>query len=151
MEPTIAESARRKMYEEMGQLVNVPTGHTVAIVPEGATVPISSVSDCIRITDNPNAPGCMVVDKYKIHPYRQKELVARLATRLPTIRVTTHDIRCIRKVHAAVVETDGYVWIPPHSSPHYSEQMVDWIVAKISDDSGFLERTRDVFRSEAAA
>jgi hypothetical protein len=147
----VAASARQKMHEEMGKLVSVPGGHSVQIVPDGATVQVPSVADRVRVTDDPSAPGCVVVDRFTTHPHRQKELIARLVTRLPAFRVNQFDVLCVRRVYAAEIDAKGFVYMPAHSSAHYSDKFVDWIAGKIGDDPAFLDKTRGAYKQVRAA
>ncbi len=146
----IADAARRKMYEDMGSLVTVPDGHRVAIIPAGATVPVPTVTDCLRITDDPTAPGCVVLDKFKTHPHRQKDLIARLTTRLPGCKFDQFDVQCIRKIYGSEIEAKGLIYHPPHSAAYFSDGLSDWIAGKIGEDPAFLEKTRAACKKGAA-
>ena len=55
-------------------------------------------STAIRLTTDQNAPTLSVMQTDKLYPYRQKEIVKRLAERFE-ITVSGHDLQCVRRVH----------------------------------------------------
>lgn len=143
--------ARQEFAAQIGKFAVVPDGHTIKVLPPGVVVSGTSPTGSVRITDDPNAPVAVVVDKFKTHPHRQTELVKRLATRIPGCRANGHDIWCIRKVYASEIEAKGYVYHPPHSSPHYADEFAEWIIGRIGEDSAFLEKTRAVCKRASVA
>lgn len=147
----VSDSARRRMYEDMGKIVSVPPGHSVQIVPEGVAAQVPTLAERVRITDDPTAPGCVVVDKFKTHPYRRKDLIEQLVTRIQGASVIGFDIQCIRKVYEPELRQLDLVYEPPHASPHYSDALVDWIGARINENPRFVEDTRAKYRQPAAA
>ena len=147
----VSDSARRRMYEDMGKIVSVPAGHSIQIVPEGAAAQVPTLAERVRLTDDPTAPGCVVVDKFTTHPHRQKELIAQLATRLPECRFNQFDVQCVRRVYAEEIGAKGFVYVPPHSSAHFSDGLVDWIAGKIGEDPAFLDKTRAANKQGRAA
>ncbi|MGH7245214.1 MAG: RNA-binding domain-containing protein [Phycisphaerales bacterium] len=147
----IRSSARQVFAAEIGRFAVVPPGHTIQVLAPGSVVTGSAPEQRVRVTDDPDAPGAVIVDRFRTHPHRQKELVQRLATRLPGHRVNGHDIACIRKVYATEIESKGFLYLPPHSSRHYSEGFADWIVGRIEADPNFLDKTRQRCKLATAA
>ena len=142
MAERIRTAARKEFAEQIGQFAVVPEGHTIQVLPPGAVVTASTSNNAVRLTNDPTAPSAVVLDKFTTHPHRQRELVSRLANRIHGCRANGHDIVCIRKVFASEIEAKGYVYMPPHSSPHYADEFVDWIAGRIEDDPAFFEKTR---------
>ncbi len=130
------------MHDDIGQIVNMPEGHTVAFVSRAMPDSSQPPPHAVRVTDDPTAPFGIVIDRNHTHPYRQKEVIARLATLLPGRRINQHDMQCVRKVFADEIEAGGFVYRPLHSSAQYSEGLVDWIVGKASEDPSFFESAR---------
>lgn len=147
----VRHQARHEFWTQISQISVMPQGHAIHILPQGSVVTTKVPTDTVRITTDADAPAAMVVDKFKTHPYRMTELVKRLATRLPQTRTTTHDITCIRKVYADEIESKGFMYSPPHSSPHYSEQFAEWIVGQVNRDAGFMDKTRARCKARDAA
>lgn len=88
---------------------------------------------------------------FKTHPHRQRELLKRLAVRLPTFKVNQHDMQSIRRAFAAEIESKGLVYVPLHNSAHFSEGLVDRIAGKIESDPGSLEQTKAKCKRGTAA
>lgn len=142
---------RQEFAAQIGKFAVVPPGHTIQVLAPGAVVSSSAPAGAVRITDDPSAPAAIVVDKFKTHPHRQRELVQRLATRIPGCRANGHDITCIRKLYASEIEAKGFIYNPPHSSPHYSDDFAEWIVGRIGSDPAFLDKTRAALKQGNAA
>lgn len=142
----IRNEARREFAEQIGQFAVLPAGHMVQVVPTNGHLTQSGPSQAIRVTDDPSATTAVVIDKFVTHPHRQRDLIARLATKIPGCRANTHDIVCIRKVHASEIEEKRFIYRPPHASPHYSNEFADWIAGRIESDPAFLEKTRSAAR-----
>lgn len=147
----IRNLARQEFAAQIGQFAVVPEGHTIQILPPGGVVSGSTPAGSVRITTDPNAPGAVIVDKFKTHPHNKTELVKRLLTRIPGIRITGHDIACIRKVYASEIEPKDFVWRPVRCPPQYPEEFIEWIAGRIGQDPAFLEKTRAARKRGAAA
>ncbi len=147
----IRSTARQVFAAEIGRFAVVPPGHTIQVLQEGSFVTGPTPTARVRVTDDPDAPAAVIVDPFRTWPHRQKELIQRLATRLPSHRVNGHDITCIRKVYAIEIEAKKFQYQPPHSSRYYSEEFADWIVGKVGEDPQFLVKTRQRYKPDAAA
>jgi hypothetical protein len=96
----------------------------------------------VRMTDNPDAPGVVGIDRGRLCPYRQKDVIAKLKERLPEGPLpTTHDLRAINKVYNLPARED-FCWEPEYSSRQYSEAYIDWVFGKIKADPDFLSTAR---------
>jgi len=151
MAERIRTAARQEFAAQIGRFAVVPEGHTIQVLPPGSVVSGATPAGSVRITTDPNAPNAVIVDKFKTHPYRQTELVKRLATRIPGSRINGHDITCIRKMFASEIEAKDFVYQPPHSSRHYADDFAEWIVGQIGQDPAFLEKTRAACKKATAA
>jgi len=104
----------------------------------------------VRLTHDEAAPALRAPDFDALFPYRQKEVLARLAQLLPGLRPTPHDILCVRRVHR--VDDD-----PTYSSRHklgsrqYSDAMVDWLVTSYKADPNFFHVARAEWKRSTEA
>ena len=146
----VADAARRRMYEDMGKIVSVPAGHEVQIVPQGFGVRPATLPETVRVTDDPTAPGCLVIDKFKTHPLRRMDLLRHIAIRIPGKSVGAFDVQCIRRVFELELRELDLIYEPLHGSPHYSEKIIDWIAARISENSRFIDEARAQYKQLAA-
>jgi hypothetical protein len=120
-----------------------PSARIAALVP-GQRVIASDAPGAlpIRLTDDPAAPAYQALDYDKTHPYRQKELVARVNKRLAGVsKVNSYDIQCVNRVRADSRD-ERYCHHPKYSSPQYSERYVDWLVERVSQDPDFFKTAR---------
>src|SRR5438270_482719 len=93
----------------------------------------------IRLTTDPHAPLYGQVDPDRSHPYRQKEVIREVNTRLGEETVNAFDVLSVRRVHAISEETrPEFVHVPKFGSPQYSDAFVDWLAAEQERDPEFF-------------
>lgn len=130
----------------IGQVMAAPVGSTVQVIHKDVTLRDTPDASAIRLTKDENAPTLSVVQADKLYPYRQKELVKRLAERLNSRAVTVHDLQCVRR--AFPVDDDPTYSHQAQWSPRkYSEAYVDWLIEQQTADPDFFHRARDAYRS----
>jgi hypothetical protein len=97
-----------------------------------------------HLTKDLTTKGAVAIDRGKICPYRQKEVLAALRERLPpgTMVPTSHDIRAINKIYN-IPAKEEYCWEPDYSSKQYSDAYVDWIVQSIENNENFISDVRE--------
>jgi hypothetical protein len=94
------------------------------------------------MTNDPNAPGVVAVDRHKICPYRQKEVLAKLKDRLPGGPIpTSHDLMAINRVYG-IAQKEDLSWEPQFSSRQHNDAYVDWIVEKVQESADFAADAR---------
>ncbi len=136
MEDQLLKGLRKVSEAPRGSQLQVVS--PVALDPSPADVP----GIVVRVTTDPNAPGVVGIDRGRLCPYRQKEVISKLKERLPDGPVpTTHDLQAINKVYN-VPSKEEFCWEPDYSSKQYSESYVDWVLEKIKDDPDFLAVAR---------
>lgn len=145
-EDTRAE-ARTELYRDMGRIVDLPPGHRIDVVREVRRPGAGVEATPVRLVDDAEADACRVVDKFETHPHRQKELIERLATRLPQAAPNAHDVLCIRRMFADELERQDFIYRPRFGSPQYAEELVDWIAEQIRGDADFLSKTRAQYKA----
>jgi hypothetical protein len=101
----------------------------------------------IRLTTDESAPTLSVMQADKLYPYRQKELVRRLAERLGgQLTVSGHDLQCVRRAHK-IDDDPMFSYQAQHSPRKYTEAYVDWLVSKHAEDPKFFQQARDLLRA----
>lgn len=83
-------------------------------------------------------------DSSKTHPYRQKELIKETNKALGGAAVINqHDVQCIRKAHNIEKRPEFHYQSGVKGSPkQYSHGLVEWMVRRHQQDSGFFEKAR---------
>lgn len=138
---------RRKKFllEGIAKVIEAPPSSTITVFSGPLKVTDSPDATAVRITTDPTAPMISAPMVDKTHPYRQKELLEKVNTRLPAgKRITTHDFLCIRRtqyIHRDLKYCYNMNW----SSPRYSEACVDWLVEQITGDDAFVHRARELY------
>lgn len=139
------ERTRKSWLDGIAKVVEAPTGSRFAVLPPesapsgpGGTLPM-------RLTNDPDAPSYYAIPLDNTHPFRQKEVVREVNVRLAGKRtINNHDILCIRRVFSIQKEI-AFCYTQNFASPRYSQQFVDWIVAKYQEDEAFFESTKAKF------
>lgn len=82
-------------------------------------------------------------DPAKTHPYRRKELIARLNEQLESDSINQYDIQCVVKVHKIKSRSDFYYQGKISGSPvQYSEKFAAWILEQFNKDNTFFKNCR---------
>ncbi len=133
---------RAAWLENIRKVVEAPEGSQVVVVDKIAT---AAAGEAVRLTHDPNAPLVRAIDPNETHPYRQKELVARLKKELPQgLTVTAYDIQAVRASHK-LDEEPSYVYKPKFGSRQYSEALALWILEQVNKDAGFFGAARTAY------
>lgn len=141
------EVTRRSWLDGIAKVVEAPTVSRFAVLPaEGApTGPAGSLP--MQLTTDPGAPAYYAVPLDKTHPFRQKEVVREVNTRLAGRKaIIGHDVLCIRRVYSVQKEIN-FCYTQNFASPRYSQQFVDWIVSQYEANAAFFEQARIRFET----
>jgi hypothetical protein len=131
-----------QLMKGMRIVSEAPRGSELTVVPADIVDLSGTGGIPLRITTNPDAPGAIAVDRHRICPYRQIEVIKKLKERLPPDLVpSTNDFQSIVKFHN-VASNPAFAWEPAFSSRQYSDALVDWVVEMISNDHGFAHEAR---------
>ena len=145
------ELTRKSWLDGIAKVVEAPTGSRFAVLPPESAPSGPAGALPMRLTDDPDAPAYYAVPLDNTHPFRQKEVVREVNGRLVGKRtINTHDILCIRRVYSIQKEI-AFCYTQNFASPRYSQQFVDWVVAKYQDDEAFFETTKAKFDALKAA
>jgi hypothetical protein len=102
----------------------------------------------IRITDDPNAPVYQKLNPDLTHPHRHKELVALFNVSDGQVKITSYDIKCIRKIYNIDTEHPEFFYRPKYGSPQFSNEFLSWLRQKIKEDSKFFENAKSIIYAQ---
>lgn len=121
-----------------------PIDSRITALTPGQRVVVSKEAGAspIRLTNDPAAPAYHALNYDETHPYRQKELIARVNKRLAgASKVNSYDIQCVNRVREESRD-ERFCHHPKYSSPQYSEEYVDWLASRIAEDPDFFKKAR---------
>lgn len=88
-------------------------------------------------------------DPSKSHPYRQKEVLAKVKEAAPGLAINQHDIQCVNHVHGIRQRADFYYRGTVKGSPtQYSPAFVDWLVQQYGNDQQFFAKAKAKTKAE---
>lgn len=130
-------AARKRLIVDIKRVISAPEGSEIVAIERGEDERGERV---IRITTDVHAPLYRAVDFDVTHPYRQKELIAAVNTRLAAeIAVNSYDFQAIK--HTYDIDPD-FVHLPRFGTNQYSQAFVDWLIEHIEGDPEFVTRAR---------
>ena len=139
-------SIRKEWLAGVRKVVEAPAGSRVSVLLPEIRESTSSRAAPIRITEDPTAPAYRVVDPDSTYPFRQKELIAEVRSRLPDgIAFNSFDVVAVRRAHGIDSKRE-FSFKPRFGSRQYSRRLVDWLVAQFEADAGFFEKARLKYR-----
>jgi len=95
----------------------------------------------VRIVIDPHAPALQPQDVDRLYPWRQKDLLRELNSRLGRRALNSYDIQAIRRQH----RLDGrpeFVFNLPGAGRRYSPAAAEWIMDHYARDPEFFHRAR---------
>jgi Putative DNA-binding domain/EC042_2821-lke REase len=121
-------------------------GNAPAIGIDNVTLKDAPGAIAIRLTNEENAPKLSVMQADKLYPYRQKELLEKLAERLDNkSRISSHDLQCVRRTHK-IDDDPMFSYQAQHSPRKYTENFVEWLLSKNAENPQFFQQARDSVR-----
>lgn len=136
------ELIRRSWLDGISKVVEAPAGSRIAILPPETQPTGPSGAVPIQLTNDPKAPAYYAVPIDTTHPFRQKEVVREVNTRLAGKKsITSHDVLCVRRVHGVQKEIK-FFYRQNYAAPRYSQAFVDWLIQKYSEDANFFEKAK---------
>lgn len=123
-----------------------PTGPTT--VNLNGTITDGAGGVPVRLVTDPNVTAVRVINYDDTHPYRQKDLLARLKQLLPNnIAISTYDLTAIR-YSFGVVDNIEYFYKSRFGSGQYTEAYAQWIAGECLRDPRFLSRARERYHQD---
>ena len=71
-----------QLVKGLRKVAEAPRGAQLQVVPTVSADQTQTNAVAFRMTNDPSAPGVVAVDRHKICPHRQKEVLAKLKDRL---------------------------------------------------------------------
>jgi hypothetical protein len=129
-------------------------GGRIVVVPAQPEAPIKSILvrarrknidaanlQPVRIVTDPAAPALQPQDVDHLYPWRQKDLVQELNTRLGRRLLNSYDIQAVRR-HHKLDERPDFVFNLPGAGRRYSPAVADWIMEQHASDAEFFHHAR---------
>ena len=142
------DQVREQWKTGMRLVTEAPEGARLALVHASSADPTETPTR-FRLTNDPAAPVYGQLSPDQTHPYRQSDLLPELKKRLgPGSVANSYDLLSVRRVQGIdPTSRPDFVYEQrwPNSSPQYSEEFVDWLVAQAKADSQFFEKARAKF------
>jgi hypothetical protein len=141
-------AVRDVWVSRLRQVVEAPLDATISVIPSEGVRRDDEAQTAIRITSDPSAPAYRLADPNLTHPFRQKEVLAKLNEQLAgSPRVSSHDILCARRVHQ-IDDNPAYCYHGNFSSPTYSQAFIDWLIVQHKTETGFFDKCRSDYRRQ---
>jgi hypothetical protein len=136
------DRVKKSWLQDIGKIVRAPPESEVLIVSKDAQQSAGGRAAIIRLTTDPNAPIYGKIDVDVTHPFRQKEVIAKVKEELPGVVFNSHDFLSIRYAHW-IADHPEFQHKPKFGSPQYSQALVDWIVSSYKNDKNFFNDARE--------
>jgi hypothetical protein len=135
------EGIRQSWLEGITKVVTAPVGAVISVLPAEVTLSGAEHATNVRLVNDEKAPAFNAVRTDKLYPHRQKELVAKVNKLLSGVKITSHDILCVRKAHKVDTQPN-FFYKPQYSSPQYSDAFAGWMVEQYKLDPEFFQKAR---------
>ncbi|MBW2019346.1 MAG: putative DNA binding domain-containing protein [Deltaproteobacteria bacterium] len=140
------QAVQKNLMKGVRKVFTAPPGYQVTVLPPEVVESDLPGATPIRIVDDPSAPIYRKIDPDTTYPFRQKEVLAKINSRLPKeYQINQFDMLAMRRVY----EIDGqekYYHRPKYSSPQYSQAFVDRTLERFREDKNFFKKTREKYR-----
>jgi hypothetical protein len=138
-----ADALRRTWLSAVRRVV-APGASPATVLPPEIRDSDSPDATPIRIVDDAHAPAFRLVDYDKTHPFRQKEVLATLHARVPSVPINQFDLLAMRHVfHTDQIAE--YSHKPVFGTRQYSSRFIDWLVEQVGRDPAFFARAREQY------
>jgi len=136
---------RRRWLRGIRRVLTQPMTFDVATAPRrtaGKRIKIErTVLQPVRIVSDPNAPALQPQDVDRLYPWRQKDLLAELNSRIGRRMLTTYDVQAVRR-HHGLDERPDFVFHLPGAGRRYSPAVADWIMEQYARHPEFFHEAR---------
>jgi hypothetical protein len=95
----------------------------------------------VRIVTDPDAPALHPQDVDRLYPWRQKDLLRELNTRLGRRMLNSYDIQAVRRQHK-LDERPEFIFNLPGAGRRYSPAAAEWMMDQFGGDPEFFHRAR---------
>jgi hypothetical protein len=95
----------------------------------------------VRIVTDPNAPALQPQDVDRLYPWRQKDLLRELNSRLGRRTLNSYDIQAVRRQHHLDQRPD-FVFNLPGAGRRYSPAAAEWMLSEFAHNPEFFRAAR---------
>ena len=154
-EPGTAEDIRRSIERVVKReqkawlggikkVVTAPRGYHVEVLSPQAVLDRPGASGAVRLTSDPSAPAVLRLHPDDTHPFRRKEVVAEVNSRLGgRATINPYDIQRVKETYAI---DDGshpdFYYKSKHAAPQYSHEFVNWVIQQFERSPTFFSEAR---------
>jgi hypothetical protein len=128
-----------------GRVFSAPIDSTSNAKPTASVTGTKSIASAnlqpVRIVTDPDAPALQPQDVDRLYPWRQKDLLRELNSRLGRRVLNSYDIQAIRRQHQLDDRPD-FVFNLPGAGRRYSPAAANWIMDEYARDPEFFHRAR---------
>ncbi|MDE2786506.1 MAG: DUF3644 domain-containing protein [Chloroflexota bacterium] len=104
----------------------------------------SSSGEPTQIVEIPKDPGIS-------HPFRQKEIIEQVNSRIGAQTINQYDVQSVNNTHSIKKRADFfYQGKVPGSPVQYSPMYADWLVTRFQQDDQFFQKARRQFKDVSA-
>lgn len=140
----VVERERKGWLRGIKKVVTAPRGYRLEVLPPGALINSHGASTAVRLTSDPSARAISRLHPDDTHPFRRKEVVAEVNSRLDgRTTIGPYDIQCVKKAWAI---DDGshpdFYYESKHAAPQYSREFVDWVIQRFEQNPAFFSQAR---------
>lgn len=128
---------RRRWLRGIRRVLYAPIEQAAKRTPKRAPANLQPV----RIVTDPEAPALHPQDVDHLYPWRQKDLLRELNSRLGRRMLTTYDIQAVRRQHR-LDERPEFIFNLPGAGRRYSPATADWIMEQFNGDPEFFHQAR---------
>lgn len=146
MERAIA-SVRETWLGNIRQVMEAPAGARFQMVTSEVRATTSPTATAIRVVNDPDAPAFRVINPDETHPYRQKELLAEVNSRMVSTKITSYQVWCVRQSLDGDRSHPEFFHEPKFGSKQYSPAFADFIVNEFEKDPEFFSKARSAAKS----
>jgi hypothetical protein len=119
-----------------------PVAATMPTMPKPATKGTAPANlQPVRIVTDPDAPALQPQDVDHLYPWRQKDLLHELNSRLGRRVLNSYDIQAVRRQHH-LDERPDFIFNLPGAGRRYSPTVAEWMMDEYARNPEFFRQSR---------
>jgi hypothetical protein len=134
----------RRWQRRIERVLKEPIESVIAEKPKRRAAgekPVVANLQPVRIVTDPDAPALQPQDVDRLYPWRQKDLMRELNTRIGRRMLNSYDIQAVRRQHR-LDERPDFVFNLPGAGRRYSPAVAEWIMGEYARDPEFFRAAR---------
>jgi len=138
----------KQLLKGLRKVTEAPRGAQLQVVQPQLSGAAQAGVVKVHLTTDPSTQAAIAIDRSKICPHRQKEVLGVLSKRLPNGNApSSYDLQMLNNLYKISKKPD-FCWVPRFSSKQFSDAYIDWIVQSIQEDPAFIQKSHDKFRDQ---